>query len=63
MKSFKVAYRGPDGRPRATVVSYTEELANDEADAMEDRGIEVFDIVECKLGTPCETIAAMYEGK
>lgn len=63
MKSFKVVYRGADGRPRATVVSYSEDLANDEADAMEDKGVEILDIVQCKLGTPPEEIEKMYEGK
>lgn len=61
MKSYKVVYRNPAGEPRATVCSYTEDLANDLADEMEDKGTEILDIVECKLGTPCEEIARMYK--
>lgn len=61
MKSFKVAYRHADGTPRATVCSYTEKLANDLADEMEDKGVEILDIVQCKLGTPPEEIARMYK--
>ncbi|AVP41389.1 hypothetical protein SEA_YARA_55 [Streptomyces phage Yara] len=63
MKSFKVVYRGADGKPRASVVSYTEDLANDRADEMEDEGVEILDIVECKLGTPPEDIEKLYEGR
>lgn len=63
MKNYKVVYRGEDGRPRATVVSYTEDLANDRADEMEDNGVEILDIVECRIGTPPEQIEKMYEGR
>jgi hypothetical protein len=50
MRDYRVVYRGEDGRPRATVVSYTEDLANDRADEMEDNGVEILDIVEGKPG-------------
>jgi len=61
MRSFKVAYRNERGEPRATVCSYTEDLANDLADEMEDKGIEILDIVECRLGIPPEDIAKLYK--
>lgn len=61
MKSFKVVYMNPNNEPRATVVSYSEDGANDVADEMEDQGIAVLDIVQCALGTPCEEIEKMYK--
>lgn len=59
MKSYKVVYDS-NGVARATVCSYTEKLANDLADEMEDKGVEVYDIVECEPGTPPEDIEREY---
>lgn len=59
MKNYKVVY-DKGGIARATVVSYTEDLANDLADKMEDDGIEVYDIVECDPGTSAEEIEREY---
>jgi hypothetical protein len=61
MVNCKVVYRNESGKVRATVVSYSEDGANDEADRMEEKGIEVIDVVECKPGTPCEEIEAMFK--
>ena len=57
---FKVVYRNERGQARVTVVGYSESLANDEADKMEDKGVEVIDVVEVKPGTPHEEIEEMY---
>ncbi len=61
MKSFKVVYRNERGEPRATVVSYSEDGANDRADQMEDQGVEILDVVECQLGIAPEEVERWYE--
>lgn len=59
--NFKVVYVNGRGRVTATVVGYSEDGANDEADRMEDAGTEVVDVIECKPGTAIEEIERMYE--
>jgi hypothetical protein len=59
--TFKVIYRDGRGVVTGTVVGYSEDGANREADAMEDRGVEVIDVIECKPGTSLEEIERMYK--
>ena len=58
--NFKVVYVDSSDEVRATVVSYTEDGANDRADEMEDDGVEIVDVVECAVGIDCEKIARLY---
>lgn len=60
MPNFKVVYRDAGGTVRATVVSYSEDGANDRADEMEDEGVEIIDVVACKVGQDCEEIARLF---
>ena len=58
--TFKVIYRDGRGVVTGTVVGYSENGANNEADKMEERGVEVIDVIECKPGTALEEIERMY---
>lgn len=58
--TFKVIYRNGRGIVTGTVVGYSENGANDEADKMEADGVEVIDVIECKPGTALEEIERMY---
>lgn len=61
MKNYKVVYRNDVGRVRATVCSYTEDLANDVADRFEDEGLEVLDIVEVEPGVSADEVEEAYK--
>jgi hypothetical protein len=58
---FKVVYRNERGQARVTIVGYSEDGANNQADKMEDEGVEIIDVIEVKPGTPHEDIERMYE--
>lgn len=60
MKSYKPVWI-ENGEVKTSVVSYTEDLANDRADELEDKGLEVLDVVECKPGTPYEVVVGWFK--
>lgn len=60
-KDYKVVWRNERGGVSASVVSYTEDGANDRADQLEDQGFEIIDVVECESGTPCETVEGWFK--
>lgn len=60
-KDYKPVWRNERGEVRASVVSYTEDGANDRADQLEDQGFEIVDVVECKPGTPVEEVEGWFK--
>lgn len=60
-KDYKPVWRNERGEVRASVVSYTEDGANDRADQLEDQGFEIIDVVECKPGTPVEEVEGWFK--
>lgn len=60
MKSYKPVWI-ENGEVKTSVVSYDENGANDRADALEDAGLEVLDVVEMKPGTPYETVVGWFK--
>jgi hypothetical protein len=61
MKNYKPVWRNERGEVRTSVVSYSEDLANDRADELEDQGFEIIDVVECKPGTPPEEVEGWFK--
>jgi hypothetical protein len=61
VKSYKPVWRNERGEVKASVVSYSEDLANDRADQLEDQGFEVLDVVECEPGTPPEVVEGWFK--
>lgn len=60
-KDYKPVWRNERGGVRASVVSYTEDGANDRADQLEDQGFEIIDVVECKPGTPASEVESWFK--
>ena len=61
MKNYKPVWYNERGEVRTSVVSYSEDLANDRADELEDQGFEIIDVVECKPGTPPEVVEGWFK--
>lgn len=61
MKNYKPVWINDKGDVTTSVVSYTENLANDRADELEDDGFEVLDVVECDPGTPPEVVEGWFK--
>ena len=61
MKSYKPVWRNERGEVRTSVVSYSEDGANDRADELEDQGFEIIDVVECKPGTAPEVVEGWFK--
>lgn len=61
MKNYKPVWINEAGKVTTSVVSYSESLANDRADELEDAGFEVLDVVECKPGTPPEVVEGWFK--
>lgn len=60
-KDYKPVWRDGRGRVRSSVVSYTEDGANDRADQLEDEGFEIIDVVECKSGTSAGEVEEWFK--
>jgi len=60
-RCFKPVWRDERGEVRASVVSYSEDGANDRADELEDQGFEIIDVVEHKPGVSADEVEGWFK--
>jgi hypothetical protein len=60
-RCFKPVWRDERGQVRASVVSYSEDGANDRADELEDQGFEIIDVVEHEPGVSCDEVEGWFK--
>lgn len=61
MRCFKPVWYNERGQVTASVVSYSEDGANDRADELEDEGFEIIDVVEHKPGVSAEEVEGWFK--
>jgi hypothetical protein len=60
-RCFKPVWYNERGEVTASVVSYSEDGANDRADELEDQGFEIIDVVEHKPGVSADEVEGWFK--